>query len=251
MDVAIRGDRASCLTLQLGSRTWLFAVAHGFGAIDGVPIAPAALERLRTECERRARSERFRRAIDRPQSAAAALLGALARVNGDIFVRSAAHDDYVSVGCSFSALLVVRGHAYVVHAGRTAVYLAHGGDVVALTSDDGFGEARLPLLLRALGTSSALDVAVSSVIFEPGDIVILAAERMRGEISRLALIAHAEAAGSAEQLLVVRFDDSDRSDAATPVLDAAHFGSGLRATIRVLATIAGTLAYMFTIGWAR
>jgi len=36
MDVAIRGDRASCLTLQLGANAWLFAVARGFGTIDGM-----------------------------------------------------------------------------------------------------------------------------------------------------------------------------------------------------------------------
>jgi hypothetical protein len=59
MDVAIRGDRASCLSLQLGPRSWLFAVARGFGTVDGAAAAPATLERLRAECERRLRTERL------------------------------------------------------------------------------------------------------------------------------------------------------------------------------------------------
>ena len=72
MDVAIRGDRASCLTLQLGAQTWLFAVARGFGLIDGTAAAPSTLARIRNEFERRLKSERFRRALDRPQAAATA-----------------------------------------------------------------------------------------------------------------------------------------------------------------------------------
>ncbi|HTU80729.1 MAG TPA: hypothetical protein VMF61_01280, partial [Candidatus Acidoferrales bacterium] len=66
MDVAIRGDRASCLTMQLGPRTWFLAVSRGFGTVDGLPIERALLARIRNECERRLRGERFRRAVDRP-----------------------------------------------------------------------------------------------------------------------------------------------------------------------------------------
>jgi serine/threonine protein phosphatase PrpC len=240
MDVAIRGDRASCLTFQLSKQTWLFAVAQGFGRIDGVPSAPATLARLRGECERRLRNERFRRAIDRPQAAATALLGVLARVNGDLFVRSAAHDDYVTAGCSVSAALIVHGRAYVLHAGGTAAYLAHRGQVSALTSDDGFDGAAGSLLARALGTSAALDVAVSSVPIEPGDVMILVGHRVRGEIDRDALIAHVEDAGPSEHLLVIRFDDEDHRDLETRLL-----GDGaVRPRNRVRAWVIGTLAFL-------
>lgn len=210
MDVAIRGDRASCLSLQLGPRSWLFAVARGFGIVDGVAAAPATLARMRAECERRLRGERFRRAVDRPQAAATAMLGVLARVNGDLFARSAAHDDYVTAGCSLTAALVVRGHAYVIHTGGTAAYLAHKGEVGALTSEDAL-DASMPLLARALGTTPSLDVSVSSVAFDSGDIMILMGHRVRGEVDRRALIAHVEEAGANEHMLVVRFDDSDRA----------------------------------------
>lgn len=247
MDVAIRGDHSSCLSMQLGAHTWLFAVARGFGAIDGVPVAPATLGRVRLECERRVRSERFRRAISRPQGAAAALLGALARVNSEIFVRSAAHDDYVSAACSFSALLVVRGHAFAVHTGRTAIYLAHGAEVSAVTCDDAFDDAHAPLLRRALGCSSALDVSVSNLDFEAGDVVILAAERMRGAINRAALIAHVEDARDMEELLVVRFDASDRGiEERVPLTRRAR----PRIAACAYAIAAGAIAYLFTMGWA-
>lgn len=211
MDVAIRGDRASCLSLQIGPHSWVFAVARGFGSIDGVAAAPATLARIRGECERRLRSERFRRAVDRPQAAATALLGVLARVNGDLFARGAGHDDYITAGCSLTATLLVRGHAYVLHTGGTAAYLAHKGEVSSLTADDALDSPGVPVLARALGTTSTLDVAVSSLRVEGGDVMILIGHRVPGEVDRRALIAHVEEAGGSEHMLVVRFDESDRA----------------------------------------
>ena len=210
MDVAIRGDRAGCLTVQLAPQTWLFAVAAGFGVIDGQACAPATLGRVRAECERRIRNERFRRAIDRPHAASSALLGVLAHVNSDLFVRSAAHADYVTAGCSISAVLTVRDRGYVVHAGGTAAYLVHDGSVRALTVDDTFEDVPKTLLARALGTSANLDVCVSNFALQFGDVVVLVAHRIHGEIDRRSLIAHVEGAAPSEQLLVVRFDDEDR-----------------------------------------
>lgn len=211
MDVAIRGDRASCLSLQLGPRSWLFAIARGFGTVDGVAAAPAALERLRAECERRLRSERFRRAVDRVQAAPTAVLAALARVNGDLFARSASHEDYVTAGCSITAALVVRGYACVIHTGGTAAYLAHNGEIIVLTGDDALGEASFELLGRAFGASGSLDVSVSRVNFEAGDVMILIGHRLRGDVDRRSLISHVERAGQNEHLLIVRFDESDRA----------------------------------------
>ncbi len=251
MDVAIRGDRASCLSVQLAPQSWLFAVARGFGCVDGVAAAPATLGRIRAECERRLRNERFRRAIERPQAAATALLGVLSRVNGDIFARSAAHDDYVTAGCSVTAALVVKGHAYVIHTGGTAAYLAHRGDVSALTSEDALEEATSLLLSRALGTTSSLDVSVSSVRFDAGDVMILMGHRVRGDVDRRALIAHVEEAGTTEHMLVVRFDDGDRSAADA----ASHEDTGGPSlALAVGAAIAGVvfvLGMIFTSAWVQ
>ncbi|MDP9024561.1 MAG: hypothetical protein M3N13_04185 [Candidatus Eremiobacteraeota bacterium] len=250
MDVAIRGDRASCLTLQLGAQSWLFAVARGFGSIDGVAAAPSTLSRIRSECDRRLKGERFRRAVDRPEAAATAMLGVLSRVNGDIFTRSAAHDDYVTAGCSLSAALVVRGRAYVLHTGGTAAYLAHGGDLKWLTANDTLDEGSLPLLSRALGTTSALDVSVSSVGVGSGDVVILLARRVLGELDRRALIAHVEAAGPGEQVLVVRFDDGDRA------LEEALFSDVIRRAsepiVRFALAAAGVaISFALLTAWAQ
>ena len=211
MDVAIRGDRASCLSLQLGPRSWLFAVARGFGTVDGVAAAPATLERLRAECERRLRTERFRRAVDRVQAAPTAVLGALARVNGELFARSASHEDYVTAGCSITIAVIVRGYACVIHTGGTAAYLAHQGEISVLTGEDTLSEAARELLGRALGASSSLDVSVSSVTFDAGDVMILLGHRVRGDVDRRALVSHVERSGENEHLLVVRFDESDRA----------------------------------------
>ena len=252
MDVAIRGDRASCLSLQLGPRSWLFAVARGFGAVDGVASAPATLGRLRTECDRRIRGERFRRALERPQAAATAILGILSRVNGTLYARSAANDDYVTAGCSLTAALVVRGHAYVLHAGGTAAYLAHKGEVTTLTGDDALEDAPGTVLSRALGTSTALDVAVSSVSVDAGDVMILMGHRVRGDVDRRALVAHVEGAGANEHMLVIRFDDSDRAlDQLTTKVtpDVAYrLGNGLRLLCASVVAIAG---FLLATAWAR
>jgi serine/threonine protein phosphatase PrpC len=249
VDVAIRGDRASCLTMQLGPRTWFFALARGFGSVDGMPVERALLSRLRAECERRLRSDRFRRAVDRPHAAATAVLAALSRVNGDLYVRAAAHDDYVTAAASFTAALIVRGRAYVMHAGGTAAYLAHRGDVVALSGDDLFEDSDMPLLGRTLATTPNLDVAVSSVALDPGDVIVLVGHRVPGDIDRRTLIAHVESTDSKEHVLVVRFENDDAAGAdADEEEEAPRFALRFDRTlietivVRVAAGIAFALA---------
>lgn len=201
--------------MQLGPRTWILAVTRGFGNVDGVPTERALLARLRAECERRLRSERFRRSMDRPHAAPTAVLAALARVNGEIYARTAGHDDYVTAASSLTAALIVHGRAYVMHCGGTAAYLAHGGDVVALSGDDTFDDAPLPLLSRAFGTTTAMDVTVSNVMLDEGDVLILVGHRVPGDVDRRALIAHVESADPAEHVLVARFERDDAAgDAA-------------------------------------
>ena len=251
MDVAIRGDRASCLSLQLGPRSWLFAVARGFGVVDGVAAAPATLAKLRSECERRSRAERFRRAIDRPQAAATAILGVLSRVNGLLYSRSAAHDDYVTAGCSLTVAVVVRGHAYVIHTGGTAAYLAHKGDVNALTGDDTLDDRAHVVLSRALGTTSSLDVGVTSIAVDSGDVMILMGHRVRGDVDRRALISHVEASGDNEYMLVIRFDDGDRALDELTTHVRPHVTYGIALGLRVGLTLgAFVLGFLLTTAWA-
>src|SRR5579862_2163277 len=244
MDVAIRGDRASCLTMQLGPRTWFLAVSRGFGSIDGVPVERALLSRLRAECERRLRSERFRRAVDRPHAAATAVLAALARVNGDIYARTAGHEDYVVAASSMTAALIVRGRAYVMHAGGTAAYLAHRGEVVALSGDDTFDDARLPLIARALGTTATLDVAVSSVLLDEGDVIVLVGRRVPGDVDRRALVEHVETADPSDHVLVARFDRNDALDGgdAEPVRPRVNL---IPAIVRLVAAIGSIVALVY------
>jgi serine/threonine protein phosphatase PrpC len=235
--------------MQLGPRTWFFALARGFGGVDGMPVERALLTRLRAECERRMRGERFRRAVDRPHAAATAVLAALARVNGELYVRSAAHDDYVTAAASFTAALIVRGRAYVMHAGGTAAYLAHRGDVVALSGDDLFDDSDMPLLGRTLATTPNLDVAVTSVTLDPGDVIVLVGHRVPGDVDRRALIAHVEATDSKEHVLVVRFESDDATDAdedeeRVPRFDRARLAS-------LLARVAAGVAFALALAWAR
>jgi serine/threonine protein phosphatase PrpC len=230
MDVAIRGDLASCLTLRLAPATWLFAVARGFGAVDGVPIARAALARLEGECRRRSRGEARRQRFARSPAAASMLCGALARVNGALYLRSAGHDDYVPAACSLSAVLVVRNRAYVAHAGSTAVYLVHGAGVFALTAGDAFEDASQPVLSRALGIAPSLTFAVSSIALECGDVLALCGHSVPGA-SEAAQFVRALESGTEEQVLRVRYEPSDD---ATPARSTTGIFDALAARLRAI-----------------
>ncbi len=211
MTLAIRGDRASCLSLQLGPRTWLLAVARGFGQIGGVATESTLLARLRAECERRARGARFRRAVAHPQSAATAILALLSRVNGDLFAATASHDDYVTAASSLTAVLVVSGRAYTIHAGATAAYLVRRGEIAALSADDVFDEQSAPLLGRAFAAAPVLDVAVSTVELEEGDVIALLGRRMQGEGGDRPTLAQLEA-DPAHRVLLARFERDEVAD---------------------------------------
>jgi hypothetical protein len=209
MTLAIRGDRASCLSLQLAPRTWLLAVASGFGSIGGLATEAALLARLRAECDRRVRSARFRRAIERPQTAATAMLALLTRVNGDLYASTASHEDYVTAAASLTAVVIVQGYAYAVHAGATAAYLARDGEIVSLTRDDVFDERSRPLLVRALAVAPMLDVTTSSAILAPGDAIVLVGRRLRDAAERHALLGNLGASDPGEHVLVARFEQDD------------------------------------------
>jgi serine/threonine protein phosphatase PrpC len=231
--------------MQLGPRTWFLAVTRGFGAVDGVAIERALLSRLRAECEKRLRSERFRRAVDRPHAAATAVLAALARVNSELFARTAGHEDYVTAAASLTAALVVRGRAYVMHAGGTAAYLAHRGEIVALSGDDTFDDAPMPLLARALGTTPTLDVAVSSVMLDEGDVIILVGRRVPGDVDRRALIAHVESSNPAEHLLVARFERDDATETNEKPQRTYRPMQAVAAVVRIAAAIGLIFAMVF------
>ncbi|MBV8498657.1 MAG: hypothetical protein JO003_05335 [Candidatus Eremiobacteraeota bacterium] len=239
MTLAIRGDRTSCLSLQLGPRTWLLAIVRGFGSIGGVATESAVLTRLRAECERRSRSARFRSAVDRPQAAATAMHGVLSRVNGDLYASTASHEDYVTAAASLTAVVIVHGHAYVMHAGSTAAYLARAGEIMPLFRDDVFEEQKGPLLVRAVAVAPVLDVTISSAMLAPGDAIVLLGRRMRGDADRRAVLASLDAGDPGERVLIARFD---RDDVTAGDAHAASPRPRGRAFARLAAAIASVVA---------
>jgi serine/threonine protein phosphatase PrpC len=157
----------------LAADSYLFAVATGFGRIDGEAAAPLALGRLRREFDRRARSGR-------------ALKNAVARVNLELHARSASHEDYVTAGASMTAVLLIAERAYLAHIGSTAGYLVRGGSVIALTKNEAFdGEPGLPVLMRALGLTRTLDLAISAFALVPGDALVLTERPLPASAERL------------------------------------------------------------------
>lgn len=212
MEVALSGDRSCVLSTRLGPATYVFAVAHGFGSIDGMPPARLALQRLRAEFERRSRGDRFRRAQARPKAITSALIAAIARVNGDLHVRSASHEDYITAGCSLTAALVIDERAYLAHVGTSAAYLSRDGYVLGLTKEDAFDAGGSAVLTRAVGIAPHLEVAVCNFTLNPGDALVLSGQRIRDAEDRRRLterLLFGPALASKDDVLVVRYDRDD------------------------------------------
>jgi hypothetical protein len=240
MTLAIRGDRTSCLSLQLGPGTWLLAVARGFGQMGGLSIESALLARLRAECQGRMRSPLFRRAIDRPQAAATAMLAVLGRVNGVLYANTANHDDYVTAAASLTAVIIVQGVAYVIHVGATAAYLARAGAIAPLCDDDVMEERPVPVLIRAFAAAPTLDVGISNVRLIPGDAIVLLGRRITGASERRTLLDRLEASELGEQILVARFEED--AGAIAPAPSATFCNSKIARTVTGIAAAIGFLA---------
>ncbi len=184
------------MSLELQSGAYVFAVAHGFGRIDGEPVAPAVLTRLRAEFERRTRGRALRRAQSRPKGISTLMTAALSRTNEYVHARSASHDDYVTAGCSLTAALLIADRAYLCHVGSTAAYLSRDGYVVSLTKHDAFDGTR-PVLTRALGVDSVVEAAVCTFSLSMGDSLVLAGRRLNAQ--------EIAAGAGGEQVLVVKY----------------------------------------------
>jgi serine/threonine protein phosphatase PrpC len=206
----------------------LFAVANGFGCVEGEPIAHNVLQRLQEEMQRRARrSKNFKNA----------LTTAFCRVNDEVHARTASHEDYITAACSATGVLLVENRAFLAHAGSTGAYLARDGYVVSLTKNDTFEADRLPVLTRAIGIAPTIDVAACSFSLNDGDTLVLTGRRLReaDERKRISdcLEYGAENVAGGEQMLIIRFQPDDREQ----VPQAAESQSVSSVVIGVLATI--------------
>jgi|SRR5580704_2925483 hypothetical protein len=240
MTLAIRGDRTSCLSMQLGPGTWLLAVARGFGQMGGLPIESALLARLRAECQGRMRSPLFRRAIDRPQAAATAMLAVLGRVNGVLYANTANHEDYVTAAASLTAVIIVQGLAYVIHVGATAAYLARAGAIAPLCEDDVMEERPMPVLIRAFAAAPTLDVGISNVRLIPGDAIVLLGRRITGASERRTLLDRLEASELGQQILVARFEED--AGASSPARSSIFCTSNIARAVTLAAAAVVFLA---------
>jgi hypothetical protein len=225
--------------MQLAGGTWLLAVSRGFGWIGGVRTEAALLARLRLECERRLRSPRFRRAVERPQAAATAMLAVLERVNASLHASTASHEDYVTAAASLTVVLVVARYAYVMHAGGTAAYLVRDGEIAALCADDILEERPFPVLSRAFAVAPTLDISISNARLGPGDAIVLLGRRVASDAERRALLQRLDASEPGEQILVARFEE----DAATT--GACERSSGAAYAAVMLVRAAAALGFLF------
>jgi len=194
MSLTVSGDRGSILSRQLAVGTYFFAVASGFGSVDGDPAPARTLQRLGEELARRGRHDRFRRFCAKPKRVGRVLASAVSAVNAYVHGRSASHADYVTAACSLTAALVVENRAYLLHAGSTQGYLARGGALVVLTQREAFdGDAGLPVLVNALGMAPEMRLSISTFTLQKGDALVL-----RGAPDRLLIVRCEELAAASK-----------------------------------------------------
>lgn len=211
MNVAISGDRSTCLTDELAPGTFLFALARGFGEVKGAPVAQFALSRLRTDIARRTRGRRLERALRRPKGIAAMLTASLKHVSADVYGCTASNDDFVTAGCSVTTALLIDNALHLAHAGATAAYLLRDGNIVRLTKSDAIQTPAGLLVTRALGIADDLRVSVGTIALTDGDTLVFQWE--------------------SEPALTVKF-------AASPVLPPMYKGNGMRrAALGIAATV--------------
>ncbi len=200
MDVTISGAKRRCLAATLGAGARAFAICDGFGTVDGLRVEEAALRQLHNTLAGKARGPRFAHQLQRPKAMTSLLVSAFARVNTQLYLRSASHDDYVTCGASLTLILLAGERAYLAHLGNTAAYLSRGGYMISLTKDDTCTfdlpvgraiavSAHPPILTRALGSSPHVELSVCSFRISSDDSLVLSSKRLAGFEDRRALSA--------------------------------------------------------------
>jgi serine/threonine protein phosphatase PrpC len=101
------------MTASLSAGARAFAVCDGFGTVDGVRIEEAALRQLLSLLQSKARSPRFVQQFARPKAVTSMLVSIFSRLNSQLYLRGASHDDYVTCGASLTLALIFRERAYL------------------------------------------------------------------------------------------------------------------------------------------
>lgn len=234
-------------SLNGGARA--FAVCDGFGTVDGVRIEEAALRQLQALLASKARSPRFIQQFARPKAVTSMLVSTFSRLNSQLYLRGASHDDYVTCGASLTLALIFRERAYLAHLGNTAAYLSRGGYMIALTKDDTCAfdlpvgravavSAHPPILTRALGAAPHVELSVCSFRVSSDDAIVLSSKRLAGFEDRRALSAWLLQGQQPHELL-------ERTIAVIPVSREETAPEARRPRLRLhLAPVAAGIAFI-------
>lgn len=171
-------------------------VADGMGGHEGGEIASAlAAGRVK---------EVYYRSSAEPQ---AALEAAFAAANREIFAKSQANRSLLGMGTTCTAVAVVEGFAYCVHAGDSRAYLIRGGQPYCLTEDHSSimtmvrqgllsrAEARVHeernVILRAMGTRLEVEPQAWPAPYplRPGDKLLLCSDGLYETIEESEIVA--------------------------------------------------------------
>jgi protein phosphatase len=228
-------------SLLLAPEFGLFAVADGMGGHNAGEVASAlALESL---------SAFIRRSHDdsdcswpygiEPHLSMAGnrLHTAISLANRRVFREAESHDDYIGMGSTITAVLLVGGQVVVGHVGDSRAYLLRGNTLTQLTQDDTWAVALLAenadtdtisshpyknVLTNVLGAKERTTVHISEHAVSAGDRLVLCSDGVHGVLTNrdlLAVLAPMAGADAADALVKAALGRGTRDNVSAIVVD--------------------------------
>lgn len=193
VDLTEGGERtgSSALNFAAGERGGLLMVADGMGGAEAGEIASRMA--VESVC-RYLQSERY----DSRQTFIASLKNSIERANLDIQQESEQNEERKGMGTTLTAAGVFGGELFFAQVGDSRGYLIRNSAIVQITQDQSLVahlvasgvltpekaklDRRRNVILQALGTQKAVEVAVSVAQLKRGDWAVLCSDGLSGKV---------------------------------------------------------------------
>jgi protein phosphatase len=174
----------------------LFAVADGMGGASAGEVA-SGLAVARVDAFVHTRAAALEGGND--DDVAAVLVGAVGAANAAIRDQGVADPTCRGMGTTMTTLCFVRDRAFIAHVGDSRCYRVRGGHIAQLSRDHSLVEEQVRaglitpeqarsspwknIITRALGAAATVDVDVTSVPVEDGDVFVVCSDGLSGVVA--------------------------------------------------------------------
>jgi len=174
----------------------LFAVADGMGGASAGEVA-SGLAVTEVDAFVQARAQALQAGTD--DDVAAVLVAAVAQANTAVRDQSAADPGCRGMGTTMTTLCFVRDRAFIAHVGDSRCYRVRQGQIAQLSRDHSLVEEQVRaglitpaqaksspwknIITRAIGAAAGVDVDVTSVAVEDGDVFVVCSDGLSGVVA--------------------------------------------------------------------